>query len=264
MSLLLLFTSLLTAQLVVLSHDLESVKHLGVENIPAMLVPLAAFAGIVTVLNMPFRDPIMPNEDISPVYGKPTVKLRTPEDNLTPWQYSAVTWMAPLIQEGYKRQLDDEDIWDLPWEFKHARLHSTFRDLRGSVTRRIFVANGMDLVRTTSMGFIRLFSSECRALYTSSQGLTDHPSSCDTRSSSAAARFNERREIDRWSDHHICSAQCCTPLAAGAAGRVQSVVSEAFLRTVKRPDDYNAIRKDTESQDPRGQAGREERAIKWP
>ena len=125
-----------------------------------MLVPVAALAGIVTVLNMPLRDPMLPDEDISPVYGTPTVKLRTPEDNLTPWQYMAVAWMTPLIQEGYRRQLDDDDVWDLPWEFKHARLHRTFRELPGSVTRRVFVANGMDLIRTTSMNIVRLAASK--------------------------------------------------------------------------------------------------------
>ncbi|KAF2824326.1 P-loop containing nucleoside triphosphate hydrolase protein [Ophiobolus disseminans] len=159
MSLLLLFTSLLTAQLVVLSHNPRIVGRWRVEDIPSMLVPLAALAGIIAVLNMPFRDPMLPSDDISPVYDKPTIKLRTPEDNLTPWQYSAVTWMAPLIQEGYKRQLDDEDVWDLPWEFKHARLHRTFRELPGSVTRRVFVANGMDLILTTSMGLVRLVAT---------------------------------------------------------------------------------------------------------
>jgi hypothetical protein len=93
------------------------------------------------------------------------MKLRTPEDNLTPWQYMTVAWMAPLIQEGYKRQLDDEDVWDLPYEFKHALLHRTFRTLRGSVTRRVFVANGMDVIRTTIMGLVRLAASELHNYY---------------------------------------------------------------------------------------------------
>jgi hypothetical protein len=160
MSLLLLFSALLTAQLVVLSHTPHIFVRSKVENLPLLLVPIAALVGIITILNMPFRDPMLPSGDISPVYGKSTGKLRTPEDNLTPWQYMTVTWMAPMIQEGYKRQLDDEDIWDLPWEFKHARLHRTFRKLQGSVTRRIFVANGMDVIRTTSMGVLRLVASE--------------------------------------------------------------------------------------------------------
>jgi hypothetical protein len=158
MSLLLLFATILIAQMVVLSHAPHAL-HWRVSDVPSALVPIAALAGIVTVLNMPMRDPMLPKADISPVYGRPTVKLRTPEDNLTPWQYMTVVWMSPLIREGYKRQLDDDDVWDLPYTFKHAVLHRTFRTLRGSVTRRVFVANGMDLVRTTIMSLIRLAAS---------------------------------------------------------------------------------------------------------
>ncbi|KAF2035160.1 ABC bile acid transporter-like protein [Setomelanomma holmii] len=156
MSLLCLFTVLLATQLVTLSHNSQLFVKFRIENISALFAPVAALLGILVVLNMPFRDPMMPNEDISPIYSTPTIKLRTPEDNLTPWQYMTVSWMAPLVQEGYKRQLDNEDVWDLPWTFKHTRLHHTFRRLSGSVTRRVFVANGMDLVRTTIMGLLRL------------------------------------------------------------------------------------------------------------
>jgi hypothetical protein len=152
--------ALMIAQLVVLSHNKHVLDRFSAENIPLMLTPVASLMGIVTILNMPLRDPMLPNDDISPVYSPPTEKLRTPEDQLTPWQYMTVAWMAPLIQEGYKRQLNDEDIWDLPWEFKHARLHATFRKLSGSVTRRIFVANGMDVIRTTIMSIVRLIASK--------------------------------------------------------------------------------------------------------
>ncbi|KAH8709993.1 hypothetical protein GQ44DRAFT_454583 [Phaeosphaeriaceae sp. PMI808] len=155
-SLLTLFTALLTAQLVVLSSSPRININMGVIYVPSMLTPVTALMGIITILNMPIRDPVLPNDDISSVYAAPTVRLRTPEDNLTPWQYMGVTWMAPLIELGYKRQLEDEDVWDLPWEFKHARLHHTFRQLSGSVTWRVFVANGMDLIRTTCISIIRL------------------------------------------------------------------------------------------------------------
>jgi hypothetical protein len=112
------------------------------------------------ILNMPLRDPCLPSRDISPVFGRPTVQLRTPEDNLTPWQYMSVSWMEPLIKKGVTLHMDDEDIWDLGWEFKHARLHEAFRTLSGSVTRRVFVANGMDLVRTTTLNVVRLCASK--------------------------------------------------------------------------------------------------------
>jgi hypothetical protein len=164
-ALLLLFSTLLVAHLLVLSHAPHVATSPRAQDIPSVLVPIAALAGVIVVLNMPFRDPMLPSNDISPIYGIPTVKLRTPEDNLTPWQYMTVSWMKPLIQEGYKRQLDDEDVWDLPFEFKHALLHRTFRVLPGSVTRRVFVANGMDVIRTTSMELVQLVASELNACF---------------------------------------------------------------------------------------------------
>lgn len=151
LSLLFLFASIMLSELaIIISNAGGLVLALG---------PLLAFAGIVVILNMPLRDPDLPSEDISPVYGPPTVKLRTPEDNLTPLQYMTVSWMGPLIQKGVTRKMDDEDVWDLGWEFKHARLHEAFRKLEGSVTRRIFVANGMDALRTTSLNLLRLCAS---------------------------------------------------------------------------------------------------------
>lgn len=151
LSLLFLFASIVFSELaILLSEQGRIILALG---------PLLAFAGIVVILNMPLRDPSLPKEEISPVYGPPTVKLRTPEDNLTPFQYMTVSWMGPLIQKGITRKMDDEDVWDLGWEFKHARLHDAFRKLEGSVTRRVFVANGMDALRTTSLNLLRLCAS---------------------------------------------------------------------------------------------------------
>jgi hypothetical protein len=149
----LLFASILFAQLVSLSHTHTSY---GLRNLPEALGPAAALIGIFTILNMPLRDPTLSDEEISPVYSAPTVQLRTPEDNLTPLQYMTVSWMSPLIKKGMTKKMDDEDVWDLGWEFKHARLHDKFRTLEGSVTKRIFLANGMDCVYTTSLAVFRL------------------------------------------------------------------------------------------------------------
>ena len=150
---LLLFTSLLLEQLVTLIH-MES--PLLAKDIPWIVAPVAAALGIVLILNMPLRDPALPRKDISPAFATPTVQLRTPEDNLTPWQYMTVSWMEPLIKKGVTRQMEDEDIWDLGWEFKHARLHEAFRILQGSVTQRVFVANGIDLILTTVINVVRM------------------------------------------------------------------------------------------------------------
>ncbi len=125
-----------------------------------VIPPIAAFLNIVIIVNMPLRDPGLSTKGISPVFSTPTVELRTPEDNLTPWQYMSVSWMAPLISKGVTKEMEDEDVWDLGYEFKHGRLYDAFKQLKGSVTRRIFVANGMDLVVSTSFSLLQLAASK--------------------------------------------------------------------------------------------------------
>jgi hypothetical protein len=153
MSLLILYIGLLLERLVFLQSTLGFSTPGAMPLIPALL-------GVVIVLNTPLRDPRLPNNDISTTFAAPNVELRTPEDNLTPWQYATVSWMSPLIAKGMTRKVEDEDVWDLGWEFKHARLHSAFRVLQGSVTKRLLVANGMDLVRTTILALIQLITSK--------------------------------------------------------------------------------------------------------
>jgi hypothetical protein len=155
-SLLVLFAGLLIAQLVVLSHTQESPKG---ENVPLILAPVVALVGVFIILNMPLRDPALPADDISTPGSAPTSKLRSPEDNLTPLQYMTVSWMGPLIRKAGTGKLDEEDVWDLAYEFKHSRLHNAFRGLQGSVTRRLLKANGIDLIRTTSLALVQLIAS---------------------------------------------------------------------------------------------------------
>lgn len=156
-SLLIPFFGLLVAQLVVLSHTRSTLTS---KDFPLILAPVAALTGIFVILNMPLRDPALPSEKISVPFTAPTGKLRTPEDNLTPFQYMTVSWMAPLVKKGVTKQLDDEDVWDLGYEFKHARLHSAFRLLQGTVTKRLLHANGMDVIRTITLSLIKLAASK--------------------------------------------------------------------------------------------------------
>lgn len=155
-SILAIFVTLLLAKLVTLLHSDETLQA---KDLPQVLTVLAAVCGIFIIVTMPMRDPYLPSKGISPPFGPPTVKLRSPEDNLTPWQYMTVSWMAPLMAEGVKRQINDDDVWELAYEFKHERLHTAFRQLRGSVTKRLFVANGMDLIFTTTLGLIKMVAS---------------------------------------------------------------------------------------------------------
>jgi hypothetical protein len=163
------------------------------KDISSVVAPVAAALGMIMIVNMPLRDPYMPSKNISPVFSKPTVQLRTPEDNLTPWQYMSVSWMEPLIKKGVTRQMYDEDIWDLGWEFKHARLHNAFTALPGSVTKRVFLANGMDLVRTTAISVYRKGTSKYRPwLFQPIRQVANSTRSSHARTATAPARFNVR------------------------------------------------------------------------
>jgi ABC-type multidrug transport system fused ATPase/permease subunit len=135
------------------SHGLQEGKY-----IVATMTTTIAFTtiGICIVLSMPLRDPDLPAKDISQPMSEPTSVLRSPEDNLSLWQFMTVSWMTPLIRVGYKRQLEDEDVWQLAYEFHHQRLHDNFRLLKGTVIRRLVKANAIDLWILTILGILEL------------------------------------------------------------------------------------------------------------
>jgi ABC-type multidrug transport system fused ATPase/permease subunit len=104
------------------------------------------------MLNMPLRDPLLDSTGIGKPFAEPTHNVRSPEDTITLWQWMTVSWMAPLINIGYKRQLHNEDVWLLAYEFQHSRLHTLFREVSGTVFARLLKANGLDLIITTALG----------------------------------------------------------------------------------------------------------------
>ncbi|TIC95870.1 Canalicular multispecific organic anion transporter 1 [Colletotrichum higginsianum] len=126
--------------------------------VPTLILadPVVGLAGIVGIVAMPMRDPSLTDSDIA--REEPTDELRSPEDNLSLWRFMTVSWMAPMIARGYEKQLHNEDVWQLPFDFQHERLHSLFRDLRGSMTTKLFSANGLDLIIQSLLGLI-----ECAA-----------------------------------------------------------------------------------------------------
>src|SRR2546423_5347128 len=97
------------------------------------------------MLFAPLRSPRLPKDRICPTFQTPTSRLRSPEDNLTLLQFLTVSWMGPLISIGIARPLQDEDVWSPGYEFQHRLLHDRFRGLSGSVLRRLFHANAVDL-----------------------------------------------------------------------------------------------------------------------
>ncbi|GAD94957.1 ABC transporter [Paecilomyces variotii No. 5] len=116
-----------------------------------------AAAACLTILLMPLREPSLPSVKISPVGQPPSSDYRSPEDNLRLWQFLTVSWMAPLISIGRKRQLDEQDVWFLGFEFQHRRLHEKFRRLRGSVLARVLRANGLDVFIICAIAIVQMF-----------------------------------------------------------------------------------------------------------
>ena len=128
-------------------------------RLSASLELLTGFSAIVIMVCMPLRDPCLPKDDISPPFGRPTNRHRSPEDNLSLLQFMTVSWMSPLISLGSARQLNDEDIWSLAFEFQHGTLHECFRELKGSVVRRLITANGLDLIIVSSLAVLESLAS---------------------------------------------------------------------------------------------------------
>lgn len=119
-----------------------------------ILTPGIASGGLLAILLMPMRDPILDSTGIASDEEYPTSALRSPEDNLNLWQFMTVSWLSPLISRGYKNQLNDEDVWLLPYEFQHKYLHMLFRELQGPVWVRLVLANGLDLFIISALGII--------------------------------------------------------------------------------------------------------------
>lgn len=100
------------------------------------------------------RNPATPTEKIGIPGGEPTNELRSPEDNLTLWQWCSVSWLGRLISKAGKGQLNDEDVWSLGFQFQHRQLHDNFRQLRGSVVRKLLAANALDMMIATTITVI--------------------------------------------------------------------------------------------------------------
>lgn len=119
----------------------------------------AAVVSVIIILSMPTREPSLPKEGIGKVGETSSDNLRSPEDDLNLWQFLTVSWMSPLISVGRKRRINEDDVWLLGFEFQHRRLHEKFRQLRGSVLRRLLRANGIDLFILSTISLIQMAAS---------------------------------------------------------------------------------------------------------
>ena len=117
---------------------------------------LVSMFGALVALLMPLRDPNLSAEGIAILGLDSHSSVRSPEDNLTLWQFMTVSWMGHLQRIGSSRQLEDDDVWQLPYEFQHQRLHDKFRLLKGTVIQRLIKANAIDLCILTALGILEL------------------------------------------------------------------------------------------------------------
>ncbi|KAF1808278.1 ATPase-like protein [Eremomyces bilateralis CBS 781.70] len=107
---------------------------------------------LATVLCMPTKSKFFDYSSISSPHQPPSSSLRSPEERINVWQWMSVSWMGPLMARGSTRQLEEKDVWALPFDFQHERLHSLFRELKGTVVGRLLQANAPDLFIITVLG----------------------------------------------------------------------------------------------------------------
>lgn len=160
-ALLVLYGCLAASQIIVLVDDASQLEP---HDVPVIISIISAFTAVIVILLMPLRHPLRDSSDISAPFSEPAFEMRSPEDNLSLWQFMSVSWMAPLIKMGNKRRLNDEDVWSLGYEFKHRMLHDEFRDLQGSVLSKLIQANGLDLFIISTLSIIELVASTLNLL----------------------------------------------------------------------------------------------------
>ncbi|KAF5640561.1 bile acid transporter [Fusarium sp. NRRL 52700] len=101
---------------------------------------------ILVIMNMPLRNPFWGSSNIGNAKAAPSNHVRSPEDNLTLFQFWTMRWVNPLSRIAQKREIAIEDVWQLPYEFQHWRLHQVFRTLKGKLLPCLIEANGLDLL----------------------------------------------------------------------------------------------------------------------
>ncbi|KAL6866547.1 hypothetical protein ACO1O0_002659 [Amphichorda felina] len=112
------------------------------------------FLAIVVIGNMPIRDPTWDPSDIGYPGRQPSHLFRSPEDNLTLFQFWTMSWIYPLASMCRKREITVDDVWQLPYEFQHSRLYLAFRDVQGKLLSRLLEANGLDIFIASTLSIV--------------------------------------------------------------------------------------------------------------
>ncbi|KAK2601963.1 hypothetical protein QQS21_004476 [Conoideocrella luteorostrata] len=131
-----------------LHHNINAIDPFRIARTVLSLV------GVVTIGNMPLRNPAWDTEDIGSPNLPPSHHVRSPEDNLTLFRFWAMTWVYPLAKICREKEITVEDVWQLPLEFQHTRLYLAFRELHGKLIPCLIEANGLDLFISTSLAIV--------------------------------------------------------------------------------------------------------------
>jgi hypothetical protein len=144
----------------VLLSEVASIKswatHRNLEQATHHAGSILCIVSVLVLLFMPLREASPHAGPISTVGSVPKELDRSPEDKLRLWQFLTVSWVRPLLTVGKERQMENTDIWTLPYEFQNTRTAEAFRQLKGRVWKRVLVANGVDCCILIITSFITL------------------------------------------------------------------------------------------------------------
>ncbi|RGP71521.1 ATP-dependent bile acid permease [Fusarium sporotrichioides] len=121
-------------------------SSIGIFQIAHLILEALA---ILAIGNMPLRNPFWDSLDIGNTKVPPSNQVRSPEDNLTLFQFWTMKWVNPLSKIASQREIAVGDVWQLPYEFQHWRLYMAFRTLKGKLLPCLIEANGLDLFIST-------------------------------------------------------------------------------------------------------------------
>ena len=224
-----ILTILVSIAIVKLILRLNDATHFHSGDVLGGFAIMTALGAIAVVLCMPLRSPELTTDHISAPFDPPTSRFRSPEENLTPWQFMSVSWMSTLIALGSMRQLEDEDVWSLSYEFQHKALHQRFRELRGSVIKRLLEANWIDLAILTALALLESLASE------SAQRQSDITMKlmwirfCRTCAPTAAFTLDGESQCTKKARRNLCNTIVGRPAYSMPVFRLQSVVWTKIL-----------------------------------
>ncbi|CVK88288.1 related to bile acid transporter [Fusarium mangiferae] len=150
--LLMMATTLTLRAIYYLSFKVNSINPFDIGHLTLEIL------AILVIMNMPLRNPFWGSSNIGNAKAAPSNHVRSPEDNLTLFQFWTMRWVNPLSKIAQKREIAIEDVWQLPYEFQHWRLHQVFRTLKGKLLPCLIEANGLDLLIGTFAAILERFA----------------------------------------------------------------------------------------------------------